>query len=603
MASGEADCGAEWPESILMKLPSEAGDGLRTIPERLKKLREDGRVDEVEMIVQALGTAAGRDGEWREQFRDAGILQHVIQELRPSAIPVGLARQYLRVIGNCVVDNEENRGIILEILETITACLDWEPLALTALVVILNLCNDYDPAQVRAADLRLDQTISERLTQRKIPEDGWEYATELLTCITEKLTPAQLHDSTSINVFKTILDFAVEHKDRDIFESLVPVLAHYLQDPAVQQQAAAPEILEKIIDVTIAYEGQLTQVEDAFLALASNPNDSPNDMDDNVIVMVELVNSLSAIAGTDEFVKTSSLSSPHVRKVSERLVEGRTGPFTICACVLLGNITTSDGIAMRMVQELGIHAPLLAILSQQEEPALLYAAAGFMRHLSYPESNRAVLAKAGLVDTCCHLLSNNDPSVRGEGAAVLAKLVSSDLAIVEQVITTKLDYIVTQALAPSAPAPSTAMKNAMIELGRAIVNMLRYLSRPDTGDSSRVLLRHALETPLVARPVARLIRQRFFAEPRSEGLLGLGLMAQVPEGAVCVVQELKEDGGVLEAIKEVATEASEKSGGAESSTVQGRNLQNTLVLLHALVQNAVSRPRVFRGFSSGLSNV
>ena len=93
----------------------------------------------------------------------------------------------------------------------------------------------------------------------------------------------------------------------------------------------------------------------------------------------------------------------------------------------------------------------------------------------------------------------------------------------------------------------------------------------------------------MARPIARLVRQRFYADARSEGLLGLGLMAQTPEGALGVANEVKADEGLLDAIKEFAGE--QKSGDAQtqkSNESAGRDYQNALVLLHGLATNGVS---------------
>jgi hypothetical protein len=94
------------------------------------------------------------------------------------------------------------------------------------------------------------------------------------------------------------------------------------------------------------------------------------------------------------------------------------------------------------------------------------------------------------------------------------------------------------------------------------------------------------ECPDIARPLARLVRQRFYADARSEGLLGLGLMAQSNEGAARVIKELKEDDGLLEAIKDFAEG---KDGGVEQQDrAAGRDYQNAMVLLQALQNHWVS---------------
>ena len=63
-------------------------------------------------------------------------------------------------------------------------------------------------------------------------------------------------------------------------------------------------------------------------------------------------------------------------------------------------------------------------------------------------------------------------------------------------------------------------------------------------------------------------------------------MAQSREGAVCVVQEMEHDGGLLEAIKEFAVE--QKGEGQASDDKAGRDWQNAVVLLHGVAENGVS---------------
>lgn len=84
----------------------------------------------------------------------------MVQNLDPATTPVVLAKQYLRVIGNCVADNgmrfiarsvlallnprlDANRELITEDFEKLLACLQETELTTTALAVLFNLCNDF----------------------------------------------------------------------------------------------------------------------------------------------------------------------------------------------------------------------------------------------------------------------------------------------------------------------------------------------------------------------------------------------------------------------------------------------------------------------------
>ncbi|KAF2645118.1 ARM repeat-containing protein [Massarina eburnea CBS 473.64] len=579
------------------------------------------------------GTKSGRGGErraavsidtWQEPFRDSGILEYVLQSIDVSTIPASVAKQHLRVIGNSVVDNDGIREIVMEYLNKLVACLAVEELTMTALVVLHNLGNDFEPAHLKAAQSRLDNTLAEYFVAGKISEEATEYAMDLLTWTTEKLAPAQLEDNTSVSVFNSILQVTTQC-DEDQQEEYLAILVHYLQDAEFQQKVATPDTIERLIDLMFAFESRLTpeEIEGVFQEL--NTHADPNNVvseDPGVILMVRLVNSISAISASDAFVRTFTLRNPVVEKVIPKLTSPSPSPSTVCACVILGNLATSDEVCIEMVETMRLHLPLITMLSSPTEQAILYAAAGFTRHLAFPPTNRTLLGQAGLIPPTMHLLTHPSSTIRGEAAAILHKLVTNNLPNIQTIITTPLpptiplstlpntpspppppppphpsflQLIVTQALTPASPLPSTTMKNPMIELSRTLISILRYTRHPATEPPVVENLSHAIfSTPAIARPVARLVRQRFYADARSEGLLGLGLMAQSVDGAVCVVRELESDTALLGAIKEFAVEQREvevgksqvgAGGGVASS--EGRDWGNAVVLLHGLVDHGI----------------
>lgn len=432
----------------------------------------------------------------------------------------------------------------------------------------------------------------------------------MLTWSTGNLTAEQLKDDTSLETFATILKVALsygsEHNDEHI-----AILVHYLQDPEFQQKVATPELLDNLVILMLDFEARLTreEIKAAFQELGTSKDTErivPEET--KVILLAQLIGTISAVSSTDAFSRNINIRSPVIQRLEMRLRSpwDKASPSTICSCVMLGNLAMSDKVCIDMVQIMELHITLIAVLQRGQafQSALLYAASGFMRHLAFPEANRTILAEAGLIQACCRLLTLDDPSVRGEAAAVLCKLVTNSLQNMEKVVFDKfqsessteesqehanvtiLSHLVQQALALSKPLPSTTMKNPMIELGRSIVAILRYLGRPNTEKDVQAIRREMFQIDKIARPVAHLMRQRFYADARSEGLLGLGLMAQLPEGAAHVIEEMKEDAGLLDAIKDFADG---KDGGIEQQgSTGGRDFQNAMVLLQALQNNAVS---------------
>jgi hypothetical protein len=275
---------------------------------------------------------------------------------------------------------------------------------------------------------------------------------------------------------------------------------------------------------------------------------------------------------------------------------------------MLGNLAMSDEVCIDMVAIMQLHESLISILFFAKQSALLYTAAGFLRHLAFPEVNRRVLGNARLIEACHGLIiKSGDAAVRGEVAALLCKLVTNSPENIKRVVVDRvgerrgepgelplksvrgpsvLEDVVKQALAPAKPLASTSMKNPLVELGRTVIAILRYIGRPNAEGNVNEFQRELVAVPNIARPLAGLMRQRFYADARSEGLLGLGLLAQSAEGAVQVIAEIKEDPKLLDAIKDFAEG---KDGGAEQQgSTTGRDYQNAIVLLQALQNNWVS---------------
>jgi hypothetical protein len=486
-----------------------------------------------------------------------------------------------------------------------------------AKATIVHSLTQADPAKAAAAVIRLDHTISQHLANERVPEGALEYATDLLTWTTEKLNANQFNDDMSLQTFGNILQVALQYIE-DHYHEYVAILVHYLQDSEFQQKVATPELLNNLIVLMLDFEARVTPEEsDATFKELAISKDAEKTVSDetNVLLLAQLIGAISAMSATDAFARDFNVRSPVVETMRAKLCAPAFSPSTVCACIMLGNLAMSDEICVDMVNIMELHVTLIRILSSSNEPALLFTAAGFMRHLTFPEANRNVLADAGLIQTCTHLLRQTDPAVRGEAAAMICKLVTNNLHNIVKVVSEKvgrtvvpdthevagleasaeptiLHQIVTQALAPSAPLPSTAMKNPAIELARSIVTILRYLGRSDTEQNVDAVRQQMLKVPLIARPVARLVRQRFYADARSEGLLGLGLMAQSPEGAALVIGEIHEDSGLLDAIKDFANG---KDGGVDQQggSAAGRDYQNAVVLLQALQNNWVCEENVF----------
>lgn len=436
-----------------------------------------------------------------------------------------------------------------------------------------------------------------------------DYVVDLLTWTTEKITAEQFKSTDSVTVFENLLQVALEF-DEDHQEEYVAILVHYLQDPEFQQRVANPKLMDDLFALILECESRIgvDDIEAVFHELSISKSDETSSATDtNVTLLSQLISSISGISATDMFARNFDMTSQIVEKIRARLRLQKDTPSDVCAYVILGNLAMSDKVCIDMVKIMELHKPLITTLSSSTYSAILYAAAGLMRHLTFPEINRSILADSGLLQTCCYMLFLPDPSVRGEAAAILYKLATGNFHNIEKMVydqftqvsatiptsrkagSTLLANIVEQALVASAPLPSTAMKNPMIELGRTVITMLRHLGRPSAEKDVDAVRQEILNVENIARPVARLVRQRFYPDARSEGLLGLGLMAQVPEGATQVVKEFQEDTGLFEAVKELAVGPSNEGQPQQQAPGSGRDYQNAMVLLQAIQNNSVCK--------------
>jgi hypothetical protein len=472
-----------------------------------------------------------------------------------------------------------------------------------------------DPAKAAAAALRMDSTICRELFLQAVSEDALDYAVDLLTWTTGKLTAEQLKDEYSLETFAYLLKVALQY-DEDHYHEYVAILVHYLQDPEFQQKVTTPKFVDDLVVLMLDLEARLSdsEIKAVYQELAITKTDEQTPSEETTVLLLsQLINSISSLSSTDAFAQNFNVRSPVIERIRAKLgYPTDKSPSAVCACVMLGNLAMSDEVCIDMVSIMELHVPLRDILFHGKHSALLYAALGFLRHLAFPEANRTELGDARIIEACHNFIAagSDDPAVRGEIGALLCKLVTNNPKNIERVVMyrvgerrgepgelplrsvsngpTCLGDLVKQSLLPSKPLPSTAMKNMMVETGRTIVAILRSLGRMGASGGLNVdaVRLRMFECTHVARPLARLVRQRFYADARSEGLLGLGLMAQSAEGAAKVIEEIREDDGLLGAIKDFAEG---KDGGIEQQgQVAGRDYQNAIVLLQALQNHWVS---------------
>lgn len=122
---------------------------------------------------------------------------------------------------------------------------------------------------------------------------------------------------------------------------------------------------------------------------------------------------------------------------------------------------------------------------------------------------------------------------------------------------------------------------ASIDASRAILHILRGLHLLGA-DHERLATLYMSQ--IIITPFLNLLRQKEDPAVRSEGLLGLALMAQTQPGALCALEALKDNANFdLIMLRE------------GSPNHHGGDKANTLFLIHGLLQNVVDMDSDLRG--------
>lgn len=222
-------------------------------------------------------------------------------------------------------------------------------------------------------------------------------------------------------------------------------------------------------------------------------------------------------------------------------------PLPPAACLVLGNLITSDDVAISLAPEIPIHE-LFTHLGHSNDTAFLNAASGLLRHLATPKHNRERhFADAEYVRLTQHLYTDISLEQVQVGGLALARqiLVAMKVQLITLLTSANNEFLSTL-LSTYRDTTSTAVK---LELTRLIVGILRTLqpsSRPENqeGAATEALFDVPVNVPSPLEPLFFTIKHT--PEPgivaiQAEAWLGLNLAARLKGGAVKVASTISED--------------------------------------------------------------
>lgn len=464
-------------------------------------------------------------------------------------------------------------------------------------------------------------------------------AVEMLVFATELQPPARwiMSDPSQIShVLKLPLKcHAQEGVELESYLSLLDASLAWLGDDEVQKFAVQHPHIDEALQLL---QGVLENVD-------RRRDDFEDETEQDIRNRAELMlKSLCDISSRDEFSEYA-LNDAVIQKLvgwvrgqrSPVLSEpspigARTNTYEInetlatCACLMLGNVARSNQTCVSMVEDFAVHLAAISVIRCSNDPRLLHAAAGFLRHLAFATSIKDRLGDEGLLEECFRLFELRNENLDLAGLSTLRQLVRGSHRNCERLLSaarsieasttphddnerphlgvSDTDSSTTTILPPQRTylaalldicyrhigSDSPAAKSIISETARLIVSILRTIKQADSepqayspskSTSHTTLVHRLYAETMIANPLLLVIQNRIGAAAVSEAWFGLALTAQHREGAVVVLNSFTERGS-FSLLKGVVHQI---DGDQE---VPSADRDNAIALVRLLLAHAVS---------------
>ncbi|KAI5782614.1 armadillo-type protein [Geopyxis carbonaria] len=537
-----------------------SGNVLLPVLEKLKEFESDHT-----QLTEASSKIwiASRDETWRVALGESGILEF-FQSLLPASSEPTLTLNALKILGNACAETDTNRQRIVDhplSLKPIINAISDEETRLVAVIVLTNICLDYDPAQLCAIQHGAIKTIVDALSEENF-NDSLDFFLRVLEVLLSHDTGKE---ATDVETFDIILDYILSEDDQQSFDntlSLVSILSSLLATPKFQK-----------VTLTTHDGHGFESVLDVIERTYSLDVDAENESKDKSLVAyarAQLIEAVGEIATADTFLTVFPLDSRFMARVRKWLdIELGKEELTVAACLVYGNVGRSD-IVCRSLVERGVHVPLLGVVKdtveryqknlaefrempkeQKEKEAaksttgamavgVLHAAVGVLKNLSIPGENKKAIADAGGFDMVQSMLA-----IDGVGAGqVYYSAVSLGRLLVVNTASNAEKFLSPATTGESVLSTMLTRYTTVEELptkteiSRAIAAVLRIIySGPSP---SQELLDRLISHASVPLALWDMLIQDKYAVVRSEGCFALALLARSPSGAAAVASVLDE---------------------------------------------------------------
>ncbi|KAI1468977.1 armadillo-type protein [Daldinia caldariorum] len=388
-------------QNLFENIPEDEESRVQALKQLLstaEKLQET-KSSELQTLAEQVGNGS-REEKWRIPLGRSGLLDFFLSLIKEDELDPDLVAQALRVTGNSCADQNENRQRVVDsgCLTQLVKLLTHDSLLRFAIPVLYNICVDYEPAQAAASKAHLGIYLIDLIHTRPLQEKASPHLNIIYKLL--EMAVAQEFEPDLINpqapyilLSQASLDTSEPgFPDFDGFLGLSSAALAYLSHEKLQGS---------FLDTPGAVEVFITAFQRAVEGASVFGLDDTDEQVQLAQVQSMYTKTWADLSAHPQFASLCPLDGPVAGLLLGWISSSHSAELQTAACLAFGNIARTDAQSIAFVQELSVHKSLIPIISSDSETdvQLLHCVLSFLKNLSIPASNKAILGSAGLLDS------------------------------------------------------------------------------------------------------------------------------------------------------------------------------------------------------------
>lgn len=372
-------------------------------------------------------------------------------------------------------------------------------------------------------------------------------------------------DPSSISILLKLM-LSPHLTELDIYAYLLQITITLLSHEPFQAHLINSSTVETMLDI----------LEDSYSRFSDEEDEEEGETARKILTQLRkrLIIALSDVSCNKDFTKKYPLdTSPLLNKLhgwlgtpavpSEKTTDQKDllgEALQTAACIMLGNVATSDAACLSLVNSHSIHVPLIAIMGQKDKDyGTVFSAVGMLRNLVLPADNKLVVGKfetgiwQALETRWLHGIEGGVEkqvpyAVSGLGRLLVKGCTQNAIRMLENAgspfadddngkVTTRLSILL-HLYAKSDEIPTkTEIARTVCEVFRCVPAWRRQVSDPTTIDEGTGLSIEMVQDRIVnskrsyrnhdviPQVIGAMVSQDKWPAIRSEGIFALGLLA------------------------------------------------------------------------------